>query len=357
MRRVTVNKIASIAQRLALRKQVVLGPDIPAQTGTVVVGRVLTSKTTYNKLEDITGRMTELRPGDLIVGALGARHALHGYSGRVPERVQVGDRLQLLNIGGVLGVGASPAPGLGAPHEVEVLGCVQQFHGLDRGVGRPANIADAALEKLPLPAQLPPVLTLLGTSMDAGKTTAAAVIVGGLTRRGLRVAGGKLTGVSLRRDILQMADAGADPVSLFTDFGVVTSSPENAPPTARAILAHLAESEPDLIVLEMGDGLLGTYGVQAILDAPDLRAATTAIVLCAQDPVGAWGAQQLLADRHEARASLVSGPVTDNPVGREFCEKQLGLPAYNALLAPAELVDGCLDALELPRGAVSVPSP
>jgi hypothetical protein len=122
--------------------------------------------------------MTELRPGDLIAGALGDRHALHGYSGRVPESVQVGDRLQLLNIGGVLGVGALPAPGLGAPHEIEVLGSVTIFPGLDRSAGRPANIADGALERSTLPAHLPPVLTLLGTAMDAGKTTAAAGSVG-----------------------------------------------------------------------------------------------------------------------------------------------------------------------------------
>ena len=352
MRRITVNKIASVAARLDLRRQVVLGKDIPATTGTVIAGRVLTSKTAYNKLEDVGGRMTELRPGDVIVGALGERHALHGYSGQVPAKVEVGDRLQLLNIGGVLGVGASPAPGLGAAHEIEVLGSVQRFHGLERSVGRPANIADGALEHAPLPDPLPPVLTLLGTAMDAGKTTAAAVIVGGMTRRGLRVAAGKLTGVSLRRDILQMADAGADPVSLFTDFGVVTSSPDNAPPTARAILAHLAESEPDVIVLEMGDGLLGTYGVQAILDAPDLRAAMTATVLCAQDPVGAWGAQQLLQDRHSTCAALVSGPVSDNPVGRGFCKEQLGLAAHNALLAPEELVDACLSALSLSQPAL-----
>jgi hypothetical protein len=347
MRRLTLNKIASVATRLNLRRQVVLGTEIPAETGTLVVGRVLTSKTAYNKLEDVSGRMTELRPGDIIAGALGDRHALHGYSGRVPQSVQVGDRLQLLNIGGVLGVGALPAPGLGAPHEIEVLGSVTIFPGLDRSAGRPANIADGALERTPLPRQLPPVLTLLGTAMDAGKTTAAAVIVGGFCRRGLRVAAGKLTGVSLRRDILQMADAGAEPVTLFTDFGVVTSSPNNAPPTARAILAHLAESEPDVIVLEMGDGLLGTYGVQAILDAPDLRAAMTATVLCAQDPVGAWGAQQLLADRHGSHAALVSGPVTDNPVGQSFCVETLGLPAHNALIDPDGLVEACLQALQL----------
>lgn len=347
MKRITVNKIASVASQLGLRQQVVLGDEIPAQAGTLVAGRVLTSKTTYNKLEDIHGRMSELRPGDLIIGALGERHALHGYSGVVPEQVQVGDVLHLLNLGGVLGTGAKPAPGLGAPHQIEVLGSVQRFTGMDRRQSQPANILDEALELMPLPVDLPPILTLLGTSMDAGKTTAAAAIVGGFCRRGLRIAAGKLTGVSLRRDILQMADAGASPVSVFTDFGVVTSSPTNAAPTARAIVAHLAESEPDVIVLEMGDGLLGTYGVQSILDAPDLAAAMTAIVLCAQDPVGAWGAQQLLRDRHGAKAALVSGPVTDNEVGRSFCEQQLQLPAHNALLAPDDLVDACLAALTL----------
>lgn len=183
MRRLTLNKIASVTANLALRRQVVLGEDIPAVSGTVVAGRVLTSKTTYNKLEDVSGRMTELRPGDLIAGALGDRHALHGYSGRVPERVAVGDRLQLLNIGGVVGIGAEAAPGLGPPHEIEVLGSVLAFPGLDRAHGRAARVSDGALEAQPLPAELPPVLTLLGTSMDAGKTTAAAAIVGGLVRQ------------------------------------------------------------------------------------------------------------------------------------------------------------------------------
>ena len=47
-------------------------------------------------------------------------------------------------------------------------------------------------------------------------------------RRGLKVAAGKMTGVSLRRDILQMEDCGAAPVAMFTDFGVVTTNDANA---------------------------------------------------------------------------------------------------------------------------------
>ncbi len=347
MKRVTLNKIASVTARLGLRKHAVLGEHIPARAGTVVACRVLTSKNTYNKLEDVHGRQVDLRPGDLIAGALGQRHALHGYSGVVPERVEVGDHLHLLNMGGVIGSGAEAVPGLGPPHTLEVLGSVLTFAGLDRSGGKAAHIADQAIEPLPLSGALPPVLVLLGTSMDAGKTTAAAAVITGLVQRGLRVAAGKLTGVSLRRDILQMADSGAAPVCLFTDFGVVTSSEDNAPATARAILGHLAESEPDLVVLEMGDGLLGSYGVQSILHDVELRRAVSCLVLCAQDPVGAWGAQQLLAEHYGLQASVVSGPVSDTPVGRGFCRERLGLPACNALLDPAALVDACAVGLGL----------
>jgi hypothetical protein len=345
VKRVTLNKIASVTRNLHLRQQVILGDQIPARSGIVLACRVLSNKTSYNKLEDVHGRQVELRAGDLIVGVLGDRHALHGYSGRVPASVQVGDTLQLLNMGGVMGIGAGPVPGLGSPHELEVLGSVLSFPGLDRSAGRPAELANHVYETLELPTTLPPIVLLLGTAMDAGKTTAAASIISGLVREGHQVAAAKLTGVSLRRDILLMQDSGASPVCLFTDFGVVTSSEKNAPTTARAILAHLAESEPSLIVLEMGDGLLGTYGVQAILQDPEFRSSQLVTVLCAQDPVGAWGAQQLLKNQYGMSADLISGPVTDTPVGRGFCTQQLGLPAHNALLDADALALACMAAL------------
>ena len=79
-----------------------------------------------------------------------------------------------------------------------------------------------------------------------------------MTHKGFRVAAGKLTGVSLRRDILQMQDCGAEPVAIFTDFGVVTTDEKSAVPAAHSLISNLTASEPDLIVLEMGDGLLGT---------------------------------------------------------------------------------------------------
>ena len=149
---------------------------------------------------------------------------------------------------------------------------------------------------------------------------------------GLKVAAGKLTGVSLRRDVLAMADCGASPAMIFTDFGVVTTDEQNAVPAAHSLLANLVESEPDVIVLEMGDGLLGTYGVHTLLADRGLRAALSAIVLCASDPVGAWGAAEILSQRFALSPTVISGPVTDTPVGRRYCTESLGVPAHNALL-------------------------
>lgn len=345
MRRVHLDKIASVTKRLELARNAVIGDEIPANSGTVVAARVLNSKTSYNTLEDVHGRFVTIHPGDVIAGALGSRDALYGYSGTVPDQVAVGDKLCLLNLGGVIGAGAKAAPGIGEPFHLEILGSLLEFPHLDHRVGVPASIERVALPATSLPKRTPPIVALIGTCMDSGKTTAAAVMITEFVRKGLSVAAGKLTGVSMRRDILAMEDCGASPVSVFTDFGVVTTTEENAVGATRSLIAHLDEQDPDLIVLEMGDGLLGTYGVHALLQDDAVRKSLSGIVLCAQDPVGAWGGVALLEDRYGLRPKLISGRVTDTPVGRRYCQEKLELPAWNALIDGPEEISAMLDGI------------
>jgi hypothetical protein len=357
MKRCILDKIASVTKRIELTRNAVLSTEIPAQAGTVIAARVLNAKTSYDTLEDVHGRFVRLHPGDVIAGALGHRDALHGFSGVVPAAVAVGDHLQLLNKGGVIGAGAEATPGVGDPFELEVLGAVVHFPDSDRLRGEAADVTKAALPPALLPSTLPPIVCLLGTAMDSGKTTAASVLITSLTHSGKRVAAGKLTGVSLRRDILAMSDCGASPAMIFTDFGVVTTDEANALQAAHSLLANLVESEPDVIVLELGDGLLGTYGVHTLLSDPGLRAALSAIVLCASDPVGTWGAATILHDRYSLAPTVVSGPVTDTPVGRRYCTEHLQVPAHNALLDPGAFSEAVTSAISSNSTATTATNP
>jgi hypothetical protein len=203
----------------------------------------------------------------------------------------------------------------------------------------PANIAEHGLPAGDAPPHPAPVVAVVGTCMDAGKTVAACEIIHGLARRGLSVAAGKLTGVALQRDVLGMRDHGAVDALSFVDAGVVTTDPATAPDAARRILGQLNRSRPDAIVLELGDGLLGEYGVQAILAAEDLVRHIRSVVLCATDPVGAWGGVRLLHDEYGLAPDVVTGPATDNEVGGDFIQSSLGVPTANALTAPERLVD------------------
>ncbi len=348
MRTIVVDKIASVTQACGLSNEVRISPDIPSEEGVVLVVEVLTNKSTYNTLELTSGRMAKVVKGDIVVGALGHRKALFGYSGHVPQSLKAGDVIQMLNIGGVLGICDSVNPEKGRPFDCRVLGVVLHFPYLGERIGVPARVGyrplvfDAKLDTHGVP-----VVALAGTCMEAGKTAAACSIVSRMRHRGLVIDIFKATGVSLRRDILAMEDAGARQSMIFTDLGVVTSTGENGPALTRTMLTELSAAKPDVIVFELGDGILGAYGVDAILACPDIRAALTGVVLSANDPVAAWGGVILLRDRFKIEPCVVTGPATDNRVGVEIIERQLGVPAFNAMSDGAALGDRVIEAVGL----------
>jgi|CXWL01.1.fsa_nt_gi hypothetical protein len=351
MRRLTLDKIASVTRNCALAREVVVDDSYPCREGDVVAVRVLTNKSSYNQLELPTGRFSQVKAGDVLVGALGHRRALLGYAGHLPTRLATGDRINLLNLGGVLGICDSANPDLGAPFECEVLGQVLHFPFLGERVGVPANIGQSQppFEVGPLATQGVPVVAVVGTCMNAGKTFACTVLIQELVHAGLRVHAAKTTGVSLRRDVWAMEDAGAVKASSFTDLGIVTTTAAVAPALARTLLTRLSSSggdRPDVIVLELGDGLLGSYGVAAILDQPDIRASFAAVVLAANDPVAAWGGVRRLDEAHALATTVVTGPATDNIAGTEVVEAMTGVPCANARTSGprlAALVRSALD--------------
>src|SRR6202049_1318124 len=335
MRSVVVDKLASVTQACGLSHEVRIAADIPAQEGVVIVVEVLDNKSIYNTLELTSGRMAKLGKGDVVAGALCHRQALFGYSGHVPATLHPGDVIQMLNIGGVLGVCDSIKRKKGKPFDCRVLGVALNFPYLGERIGVPARVGHKSLDAhAALDTRGVPVVALAGTCMEAGKTAAACAVITRMRHRGLTVDAFKATGVSLRRDILAMEDAGARRCAIFTDLGVVTTTRTNGPALTRTMLSELAAA-----------------GVDAILEGPDIRTALSAVILSANDPVAAWGGVKLLRERFLIEPCAVTGPSTDNQVGVEIITTQMGVPAFNAISNGAALGDRVIEALGLEAAA------
>jgi len=330
---IDADKIGSATSPLNLGRTaaVVSSSDSP-RAGDVVVVRALTDSATYNMLELPTGRLAKINPGDVLIGVLGRRRALKGFVGDVPATVNAGDQLHLLNMGGVIGSCTGHHSSLSDAIQVEVIGLASDER-------RVLNIADAALPPQTSLGETAPLVIIAGTCMNSGKTYAATELIKQATRAGLRVAAAKLSGIACLRDTLNMADHGAIAIASFLDCGLPsTVGATNLASVAKTIISRLNESSPDLIVIELGDGLLGGYSVESVFEDKELRGATAGLVFCASDYVGAWGGIELL--RHRGiEIDVIAGSVTDSQMGQDFIENEFGVPAANARRDGARLFE------------------
>jgi hypothetical protein len=170
--------------------------------------------------------------------------------------------------------------------------------------------------------------------MDIGKTTTICKLVKHFKRQGLRVAAAKLAGVAFLQDPLKIKDAGADPVIDFVDAGLPSTcgDAKNVVQAALGVLHEVNQSAPDVIVAEFGDGILGEYNVNHLLQHPDIQKHIRTVIVGASDFVAAWGAKQIM-QQYGLGIDLITGPAVNNETGAAFIEKNLGIAAESNLHA------------------------
>ena len=199
--------------------------------GQVVAARVRSVNLSYPVMETTEGRGVRLREGMKIVGALGARRALHGFSGRLPERLGPGAALHLLNKGGVIGECTAFHRALGWPAELEYLGTVH--HG-----GEFLSLRDGALPSLSHSLPGIPVILVLGTCMNSGKTAVCKQILRLFSQKGFKANAGKVAGVAACADLQAMRQSGAGRVLSFHDLGLPSSAHLSDLSTVARSLVH-----------------------------------------------------------------------------------------------------------------------
>jgi dethiobiotin synthetase len=322
---IEADKIGSATSPLGLSRLVAVVAECEQpKAGDVVVVRALTDSATYNQLELPSGRLAKINPTDILIGVLGRRRALKGFVGDVPERVKKDDKLHLLNMGGVIGICSGHHSSLSDAIQVEVIGLACDENG------KVLNIADNALKPTDVLKETAPLVLVAGTCMNSGKTFAATELIKQATHNGLKVAGAKLSGIACLRDTLNMQDHGAIETASFVDCGLPsTVGVADLASYAKAIINRLNESEPDLIVIELGDGILGGYSVDLVLKDAEIKKAILSFVLCASDYVGVIGGIVVLKNLG-IEIDIVAGSVTDSKMGEDFVQSEFGLNAGNA---------------------------
>lgn len=270
------------------------------------------------QIEEPSGRYVEVLAGDTAIGALGRRCATLEVVG---DWRAVGDDLEMhtLTSGGVLGRCTSAAQ---PPPRMATLRYRGHVTRDERVCAMGDFVAPLAAAEL-----CAPVVLIIGTSMEAGKTVAATRIVRELTGMGFRVAATKLTGVGRYKDLLAMSDAGAHAIVDFVDAGLPSTavSAEVYEPALRWMLARLAETEPDVVVAEAGASPLEPYnGETAWRLLGDRRRFT---VLCASDPYAVVGVTSAFA----VEPDLISGVATSTDAAIALLERLCPVPALNLL--------------------------
>jgi hypothetical protein len=269
-------------------------------------------------IETADGSTAEMFPGDRMVGALGTRAATLEVVGDWRE-ISDDLEMQTLTAAGVLGVCTSAAL-----HSAELANVRYVGHAFRDGERsrmkdfvRPSGGAE--LEA--------PVVLIIGTSMDSGKTVAAVAAVRELVAMGRRVAGAKVTGVGRLRDIVAMAKAGAEPIMDFVDVGLPSTvvPPDEYERSLKLLCSKLAGSEPDVVIVEAGASPLEPYCGDVAMKVLEKKVALT--ILCASDPYAVLGVMKAFG----IKPDLVSGRSTSTEAGVRLIEKMTGVPALNVI--------------------------
>jgi len=281
------------------------------RAGDLVLARV-TGLGQHRRIELPTGRRAHLHPGDEILVAFGNRYATDQFEAVIPERLEP---CHLVAAGGIASRAISLSSAVKAPTRIDPVGV------LTDAKGRPLNLADFTLSPRVPGNETPPVCAVVGTSMNAGKTTTVSGLVRGATRCGYRVGVAKVTGTGAGGDIWSYLDAGAEEVLDFTDAGFATTHRLSRNVIAgifRTLVAELAAREVDLIMVEVADGLLLDETADLVRSRM-FRDQVDSVVLSAACSMSADSGLAWMA-REGIPVAAISGKVMAAPLAaRELC--------------------------------------
>ncbi len=260
----------------------------------------------HQRLELTTGRRARLHLGDRVLVCYGDRYAPDQFEAKTPDNLAECD---LVAAGGIASKMLTRHYRMSRPTGLKPLGLVANRDG------ERLNLRDFRLSPGKIPDQRPMIIAVAGGSMNAGKTTTAAHLIKGLDRAGMKVSAAKITGTGSGGDYWFMLDSGAHPVLDFTAVGhaaTVGLSLAQLEDLMQTLVAELCRYRPDVIVLEIADGIFQRE-TSALLDSACFKRLVDGLIFAARDPSGALAGKGWLEQRNLPLLAI-SGALTASPL-------------------------------------------
>jgi hypothetical protein len=293
--------------------------------GPPLMGQVLLARVAqlghHKAIDDPAGARHAIFEGDVVGVVFSPRYATEQFEAIVPPNLET---VQIVAGGGVCGLVVSRSAVMQNPTMLQPLGFL-----VDRR-GNRINLSDHGLSPTATPNGHVPVVLSVGASMDAGKTTAAGSLVHGLSRAGWRVSAAKLTGTAAAKDPRYMLDSGAMRVLDFAGVGYASTlgiSAEQLENIADTCMSQLAEDAPDLLVLEIADGITQRETRMLLSWFAKRAGPTYAMYSCGDALAVDVGIRRLRA--LGVRPIAVSGTVTISPLAMAEAQAETDLPVLS----------------------------
>lgn len=281
------------------------------------------------ELESKLGRLHPvLTPGYRCLVTFGNRYATDAWEARTPTKPC--EYVDLVARSGVAGLVRNTAHSqIATPTRLRVLGRVldpddQPLTTIDHSLVNPRR----ATTRYPRAR----MILVIGTAMNAGKSTTAVAAGRALIAAGRTVKSSKVTGTASLREILNMQDAGAASISDFTYLGY----PSTYLLPRRTILSifnrldrRYANNPDHYWIVEVADGIMQRETAM-LLSSADVRDRIDRLVLCATNACGALGALAELKEHYGLAPDVISGLVGSSPLARAELATRTDIPIYDA---------------------------
>lgn len=330
-----------------------VGGAIRPRSGDVVLAQVARLGH-HRRIEQPNGRRSALHLGDTVVVAYADRYATDQFESHVPRSL---GRTQLVASGGIASEALSHSRAVRRATDIVPLGLVADEYG------RPLNVWDFRLPEVVLPRERPRTVAVLGTSMNAGKTTTMHYLLHGLSKVGLDPGSVKVTGTGSGNDFWVMLDAGAHRMYDFTDAGLASTFRQPIPVLESAmtqLVAQLSLAGCGVNFVEIADGVFQQEN-RKLLTSPVVHELIDVVVLAASDAMGAAHGVSHLRDQG-FEVAAVSGMLTRSPLAIREAHEATGLPVWGIpelqspdVIMPVLGVDPGLATQAEPEPAVAWP--